>query len=145
MSNVEDKYKPKNITQSKRRDISPTASSLVRRGLDELQAISSKHIRLLIVDNDPFTRYQLGNLVCSENDIEVVGEAGDGVEGLYWFYKLHPDVVCVRSHMQRLDGLAMTHILSERFPGSKVLIYGVHDAQEYYEQSIYAGAQDYLE
>ena len=61
--------------------------------------------RLLIVDDDPLVRSALTFMLGGQPDLEVVGEAGDGGEGVARAEELRPDVVLMDIRMPRLNGL----------------------------------------
>ncbi len=144
MSNVEDKDKPKNITKTKRTYISTTSSGLVRRGLDELSLKHNDKIRLLVVDDIPETRHNIKTKTLAD-DIVVVGEAGNGYEGLQKYYDLKPDVVCTNINMPDMDGITMTSLICERYPDAKVIMLTVSSGSDSKRRSGTAGALDFIE
>lgn len=65
-----------------------------------------KKIRILIVDDSPYARYVIKRNIQDDPDIEVIGEAGDGIEALKQVLRLKPDVITLDVEMPRLDGIA---------------------------------------
>lgn len=67
-----------------------------------------KRIRVLVVDDSPTARLLLVSILRADPEIEVVGEAADGLEAVELVKKLHPDIVTMDVQMPRLDGFAAT-------------------------------------
>ncbi len=101
-------------------------------------------IRVLLVDDHMVVRIGLKALLEQETDIEVVGEAGDGVEGLAQAIALHPDVVVMDISMPRMDGLEATRRIRRDCPSSQVLILTVHAQERYLFPVLKAGAAGYV-
>jgi chemotaxis response regulator CheB len=67
-----------------------------------------KRIRVLVVDDSPTSRQLLVAILRTDNDIEVVGQAADGLEAVEMVKPLHPDIVTMDVQMPKLDGFAAT-------------------------------------
>ncbi|MDO9557553.1 MAG: chemotaxis-specific protein-glutamate methyltransferase CheB [Coriobacteriia bacterium] len=67
-----------------------------------------RHIRVLIVDDSLVAREMLAQILSSDPDIEIVGMAHDGAEGVEMVERLRPDLVTMDIHMPKMDGLAAT-------------------------------------
>ena len=82
----------------------------------------SRKVRVLVVDDSPFARNALSRTITADPDIEIIGEAGDGVEAIEKVRDLRPDVVTMDVIMPRMDGLtALQHIL-ESYPTAVVMV-----------------------
>ena len=103
-----------------------------------------KKIRVLITEDHTIVRQGLVALLRSEPDIEVVGEASDGLEAFEMAKKLIPDVVLMDIAMRNLNGLDATRKIKKLFPEMKVLVLTMYDNEECIFQILKAGASGYL-
>ncbi len=101
-------------------------------------------IRVLIADDHTVLREGLRALLNMYEDIEVVGEAADGVEAVQKTLQLQPDVVLMDIAMPRLGGLEATLELHQRKLPTKVLVLTQYDNKEYIFQMLKAGAAGYV-
>jgi len=100
--------------------------------------------RVLVVDDDPLVRSALSLMLGGQPDLEVIGEAGDGHEGVRLAASLHPDVVLMDIRMPRLDGLAATRELHARPDPPRVIVLTTFDADEHVVEALGAGADGFL-
>lgn len=101
-------------------------------------------IRILIADDHPVLRRGLKALIEEEPDMEVIGEAGNGLEAVQMAERLRPDVVIMDISMPELDGLEATRRIRERSPSTYVLILTVHAHERYLFPVLKAGASGYV-
>ena len=101
-------------------------------------------IRVLIVDDQKLMRAGLRTLLELENDIEVVGEAENGVAGLSQFEAIRPDVVLMDIRMPQMDGVEATGKLMAQHPAARILILTTFDDDEYVFRALEAGALGYM-
>jgi two-component system response regulator NreC len=101
-------------------------------------------IRILLVDDHMVVRVGLKALIDSEPDMQVVGEAGNGIEGVERTRTLAPDVVVMDISMPEMDGLEATRRIRQESPGSQVLILTVHAQERYLFPVLQAGAAGYV-
>lgn len=101
-------------------------------------------MRILIVDDHTMLRESLAGALQAEGDIEIVGQAADGVEALELAERVHPDIVVTDLSMPRLGGLEVVRRLRERLPEVQILVLTMHQEDEYVLQAVRAGATGYL-
>ncbi|MDJ0567419.1 MAG: response regulator transcription factor [Pleurocapsa sp. MO_192.B19] len=101
-------------------------------------------IKILIVDDQNFTRQALRVILETEVDFELVGQATNGIEAFEYLEKTDVDVTIVDLEMPGMDGLTVTKMLGERFPNTKVVILSTHDDEENINAAVEAGARGYL-
>ena len=102
-------------------------------------------IRVLIADDRALVRAGFRMILEGEEDMLVVGEAGDGNEAVDAARRLGPDVVLMDVRMPNLDGLAATRrLLGGAAPGARVLILTTFDLDEVVYEALLAGASGFL-
>jgi DNA-binding NarL/FixJ family response regulator len=103
-------------------------------------------IRLLIVDDQELVRTGFRLFLETQDDFEVVGEAGDGNEAIERAHALRPDVVLMDIRMPRMDGVEATArlIAARAEPRPRVLVLTTFDLDEYVFGALRAGAAGFL-
>lgn len=101
-------------------------------------------IRILIVDDQNFVRMMLQYCLESQLDLEVVGTAHSGQDAFEKIEKLHPNIALVDIEMPGMDGLTITHTISEKYSKTKVLVLSSYDDDSYIRDALQAGAKGYL-
>ena len=101
-------------------------------------------IKVLIVDDIPETRENLKKLLAFESDIEVVGTASTGREGLELAKDLLPDIILMDINMPDMDGIAATELISKTVPSTSVVMMSVQSEADYLRRAMLAGARDFL-
>ncbi|WP_106397583.1 response regulator [Actinocorallia populi] len=103
-------------------------------------------IRVIIADDQTIVRAGFAALLGAQEDIEVVGQAGDGLEALHLAQRHRPDVVVMDIRMPRMDGIeASRRILAQPgMEGLRVLILTTFDADELVYDALAAGASGFL-
>jgi len=99
-----------------------------------------------LADDHKVLRQSLKNILVGSGDLEIVGEAADGLEllNLLKMSKLTPHMAIVDITMPNLGGIEATRRIKMAYPGVKVLILTIHKEQEYLDQAFSAGAEGYL-
>ena len=101
-------------------------------------------IRVLLVDDHAILREGLRALLSYYEDIQVVGEAQDGAEGVGRVNELHPDVVLMDIAMPGMNGLDATRLIREQHPETRVLILTQHEDPQYVLPLLEAGASGFV-
>lgn len=103
-----------------------------------------KPIRILIVDDHTLFRSGIKLVLQRHEGFEVVGEAGDGLEGVKRAVQLKPDVVLLDLHMPGIGGLEALRLLKEDIPETQVVMLTVSEDAEDLLETLRAGARGYL-
>jgi two-component system response regulator NreC len=101
-------------------------------------------IRVFLVDDHTVVRQGLRRILESDDEIEIVGEAGDGRTAIDLVQKLRPHVVVMDVAMPELNGIEATRQILKRVEGVKVLVLSMHGDDVYVRQALKAGARGYL-
>lgn len=102
------------------------------------------HIRVLIVDDHTLFRSGVKLVLQRQEGFTVVGEAGDGLEGVKRAKQLKPDVVLLDLHMPGTSGLEALRLLAEEVPSAQVVMLTVSEDAEDLLEALRAGARGYL-
>jgi NarL family two-component system response regulator LiaR len=101
-------------------------------------------IRVLLVDDHAIVRDGIRSLLTTEPDIQVVGEADNGRDGVSMVERLQPDVILMDLVMPEVDGIEATRRIMVSQPGARILVLTSFDAEEKVFPAIKAGAMGYL-
>jgi DNA-binding NarL/FixJ family response regulator len=103
-----------------------------------------KRITVLLVDDNRGLRREFRKILELEGDLEVVGEAKNGLQAVAMVKKLRPALVLMDIAMPRLNGLDATRQILDAAPATKVLMLSAHSDDAYVEAAINSGAMGYL-
>ncbi|PYG02167.1 two component transcriptional regulator, LuxR family [Georgenia satyanarayanai] len=106
--------------------------------------MSASRVRVVVVDDDALVRTGLRLMLGGSDVVELVGEAGDGHEGLTVVERERPDVVLMDIRMPGLDGLAATRRLTERGSNARVIVLTTFDTDEMVLTALRHGAAGFL-
>ncbi len=101
-------------------------------------------IRVVIADDHPVMRDGIRNLLDKAIDIEVAGEAGNGVEALRLVEELKPDVLLLDMELPGLKGVEVAQRLQASGATVRILVLSAYDDQEYIRGLLASGAAGYL-
>ena len=105
----------------------------------------SAPIRVLLCDDVPDLRLILRLNLEADQDVRIVGEAGDGVEAVEQARALQPDIVLLDLSMPRLDGLEAIPLIREAAPDAAIVVFSGFLTELVATQVLEAGATSYLE
>lgn len=106
---------------------------------------SDGHIRVVLADDSADVRTLLRARLSKLQDVEVVAEAGDGLEALALVEQVRPDVIVLDLSMPRLDGLEAAEKLRARHPGLRIVVLSGYPTDAMRGLALAAGADDYIE
>ncbi|MBI5034823.1 MAG: response regulator transcription factor [Chloroflexi bacterium] len=101
-------------------------------------------IRVLIIDDHPMIRRGLRNLLASQKDIEVVGEAKDGATALQVVAHAKPNIILLDVQLPGPGGVEVAHQLRQQLPDAKIIILSAFDDEQHVFGALRAGAFAYL-
>jgi len=101
-------------------------------------------IRIVVADDHAIVRRGIAALLEGRPDIEVVGEAADGIEAVEQVDRLRPDVVLMDLVMPRMDGIEAIRRIAERYPGTRILVLTSFASDDKLFPALKAGALGYL-
>jgi pilus assembly protein CpaE len=106
--------------------------------------VDGDKIRILIVDDNPETRENIRKLLQFESDVDVVGAARSGVEGLELAGETQPDVILMDINMPDMDGIQATEAIRKKIPFTQIVILSVQNDPKYMQRAMMAGARAFL-
>ncbi|CAG0945692.1 partial Transcriptional regulatory protein DegU, partial [Anaerolineae bacterium] len=101
-------------------------------------------IRILLVDDHTILREGLRAFLRYHADMEIVGEARNGVEAAALVKQLRPDVILMDIAMPEMNGIEATRLICEKYPATKILILTQHEDPQYILQLLQVGASGYV-
>jgi DNA-binding NarL/FixJ family response regulator len=99
---------------------------------------------IVLAEDHQVVRQGLRALLEAQSDFRLIGEAGDGLQTLQLVEHLHPDVLIVDLMMPGLNGLEVTRQVSQRSPGTRVVILSMHSNEAYVLEALRNGAAGYV-
>jgi DNA-binding NarL/FixJ family response regulator len=100
-------------------------------------------IRVVLADDHFVVRNGIRTLI-DGSEIEIIGEANNGIEAIEAVKRLSPDLILMDISMPQMNGLDATEIISKQYKNSKSLILSMYDNEEYILSAVEVGAQGYL-
>jgi DNA-binding NarL/FixJ family response regulator len=103
-----------------------------------------KRITVLLADDNRVVRRGFRSILEFEDDLEVVGEAKNGLQAVAMVKKLRPTIVLMDMAMPLLNGLQATRQILKAAPATKVLMLSAHSDEAYVQEATNSGAMGYL-
>jgi DNA-binding NarL/FixJ family response regulator len=100
--------------------------------------------RLILADDHHLLRRGFKSLLSGESDLEVIGEASNGIEAIEMCRRLRPDLILMDVRMPEMDGITATRRIKEELPGVSVLMVTMHENPDYLLEALNAGAAGYV-
>jgi len=101
-------------------------------------------IRVLCVDDHPLVRKGIASILANEADMELVAEAGNGMEAVEKFQQLRPDVVLMDLRMPHMDGTQATRAIRESEPEARIIALTSYDGDQDIYRALEAGVRGYI-
>ncbi len=101
-------------------------------------------MKILIVDDDDMVTESLSIILSVENEFEIVGQAGNGLEAIEFCRKNAVDLILMDIQMPVLDGISACKAIKKSYPGIKIIMLTTFHDYKNIHQSLQAGASGYL-
>ena len=114
------------------------------------KTIEQKQFNIVLTDDNPLLREELKKFISSDPELNIVGEAGNGLELLGYLYKINvaqqelPQLVILDISMPYLGGIETARQIKLVYPTVKILFLSIYDNKEYLQYAIAGGAEGYL-
>jgi DNA-binding NarL/FixJ family response regulator len=99
--------------------------------------------KIVIVEDHKLFREGLKSLLSDKADLEVIGEAGDGLEAIRTVKKCRPDLLLLDLSMPKMNGISVMKEIKNQFPEIKIMALTIHESDQYVLEAFEAGADGY--
>jgi DNA-binding NarL/FixJ family response regulator len=99
--------------------------------------------KIVIAEDHKILREGLKSLLGSIEDLEIVGEASDGLEAIRCVENERPELLLLDLSMPKMNGISVIRDLKSRFPETRILVLTIHDSEDYILESFHAGLDGY--
>jgi DNA-binding NarL/FixJ family response regulator len=107
-------------------------------------SIAAGKATVLVVDDHALLRTGVANIINQEPDLQVVAEAGNGLEAVAAFERHQPDVTLLDLRMPEMEGVEVVRQIRERDPRAKVIVLTTYDTDHEIARALKAGAKAYI-
>ena len=108
-----------------------------------MDAVMQKRYRIVIAEDQTLVREGLRSLIAAERDLQVIGQAADGLQAIRRANQLDPDLVLIDLAMPKLSGISAIREIKRVRPDTKVIALTFHTSDEYILAAFNAGADGY--
>ena len=102
------------------------------------------NLRVMLVDDHRLIRMGLSSLLENYEDIEIIGEASDGIEAIDLAQKIHPDVILMDISMPKMNGIEASRIIASELPGTRIIGLSMHDDASTVDAILAAGMEAFV-
>jgi DNA-binding NarL/FixJ family response regulator len=99
--------------------------------------------KMIIVEDHQLLREGLKTMISALENIEIVGEADDGLEAIRKVRRIQPDIILLDLSMPKMDGISIMREVKSQFPDIKILVLTIHEVDHYVLEAFDAGADGY--
>jgi DNA-binding NarL/FixJ family response regulator len=99
--------------------------------------------KIVIAEDHKILREGLKSLLRTIEDLEIVGEAADGIEAIRCVENYHPELLLLDLSMPKMNGISVIRDLKSRFPEIKILVLTIHESEDYILESFHSGLNGY--
>jgi DNA-binding NarL/FixJ family response regulator len=101
-------------------------------------------IKVLCVDDHPLVRKGIASILANEEDMQLIGEAGNGREAVELFRQSQPDVTLMDLRMPGMDGVQATRTIRQEFPDARIIALTSYDGDQDIYRALEAGVRGYM-
>ena len=105
--------------------------------------MANKKTKVIIVEDHKLFREGLKSILSDKAGLEVVGEAGDGLEAIRTVKKCQPDIILLDLSMPKMNGISVMREIKSQFPEIKIMALTIHESDQYVLEAFEAGADGY--
>jgi DNA-binding NarL/FixJ family response regulator len=99
--------------------------------------------KIVIAEDHKILREGLKSLLRTIDDLEIVGEAADGLEAIRCVENYHPELLLLDLSMPKMNGISVIRDIKSRFPETKILVLTIHESEDYILESFHSGLDGY--
>jgi len=105
--------------------------------------MAKRKTKVVIVEDHKLFREGLKSMLADKTGLEVVGEAGDGLEAIRIVKKIRPDIMLLDLSMPKMNGISVMKEIKSQFPETKIMALTIHESDQYVLEAFEAGADGY--
>jgi DNA-binding NarL/FixJ family response regulator len=105
--------------------------------------MAKRKTKVVIVEDHKLFREGLKSMLADKTGMEVVGEAGDGLEAIRIVKKIRPDIMLLDLSMPKMNGISVMKEIKSQFPEIKIMALTIHESDQYVLEAFKAGADGY--
>ena len=99
--------------------------------------------KIVIAEDHKILREGLKSLLRTIDDLDIVGEAADGLEAIRCVENYHPELLLLDLSMPKMNGISVIRDIKSRFPETKILVLTIHESEDYILESFHSGLDGY--